>query len=30
MISPIINRKTWPDLRTLSRLEVAQGAQFWG
>ena len=29
-ISHIINGKTWPDLRTLSRLEVAVGARLWG
>lgn len=29
-ISHIINGKTWPDLRTLSRLEVAVGAPLWG
>ena len=29
-ISHIINGKTWPGLRTLSRLEVAVGARLWG
>lgn len=29
-ISHIVNGKTWPDLRTLARLEVALGKRLWG